>query len=85
MRERLRLARELHDTLAHSMMAMLTEIRGRATAADLPVLVLTADTTREATHRALRLGANDFLTKPLDAVEASALGSGMSCLSEGDR
>lgn len=27
MRERLRLARELHDTLAHSMMAMLTEIR----------------------------------------------------------
>ncbi|HYP83646.1 histidine kinase [Variovorax sp.] len=26
-RERLRLARELHDTLAHSMMAMLTEIR----------------------------------------------------------
>ena len=27
MRERLRMARELHDTLAHSMMAMLTEIR----------------------------------------------------------
>lgn len=27
MRERLRLARDLHDTLAHSMMAMLTEIR----------------------------------------------------------
>ena len=26
-RERLRMARELHDTLAHSMMAMLTEIR----------------------------------------------------------
>jgi signal transduction histidine kinase len=26
-RERLRIARELHDTLAHSMMAMLTEIR----------------------------------------------------------
>ncbi|MBS0339146.1 MAG: histidine kinase, partial [Proteobacteria bacterium] len=26
-RERLRLARDLHDTLAHSMMAMLTEIR----------------------------------------------------------
>ncbi|KAF1067356.1 histidine kinase [Variovorax sp.] len=27
MRERLRMARDLHDTLAHSMMAMLTEIR----------------------------------------------------------
>jgi len=48
---------------------VLTELRRRATAADLPVLVLTADTTREATHRALALGANDFLTKPLDAGE----------------
>ena len=27
MRERLRLARDLHDTLAHSMMALLTQIR----------------------------------------------------------
>jgi signal transduction histidine kinase len=49
--------------------AVLAEIRRRGTAAELPVLVLTADTTREATHRALELGANDFLTKPLDAAE----------------
>ena len=49
--------------------AVLVEIRRRGTAAELPVLVLTADTTREATHRALELGANDFLTKPLDAAE----------------
>jgi signal transduction histidine kinase len=49
--------------------AALAELRRRATAADLPVLVLTADTTREATHRALQLGGNDFLTKPLDATE----------------
>src|SRR4051794_29416329 len=49
--------------------AVLTELRLRAQAADLPVLVLTADTTRDATHRALSLGASDFLTKPLDAVE----------------
>jgi signal transduction histidine kinase len=48
---------------------VLSELRTRATAADLPVLVLTADMTREATHRALGLGANDFLTKPLDASE----------------
>src|SRR5689334_3418025 len=46
---------------------VLTELRRRATAPELPVLVLTADMTREATHRALRLGANDFLTKPLEA------------------
>jgi signal transduction histidine kinase len=49
--------------------ATLAELRRRASAADLPVLVLTADTTRQATHRALELGANDFLTKPLDAPE----------------
>jgi putative two-component system response regulator len=35
----------------------------------VPVLVLTADTTREAKRRALSAGAADFLTKPLDAAE----------------
>jgi signal transduction histidine kinase len=49
--------------------AALAELRRRASSADLPVLVLTADTTRQATHRALELGANEFLTKPLDATE----------------
>lgn len=36
----------------------------------LPVLVLTADATQQARHRALALGAKDFLTKPFDNVEA---------------
>ena len=35
----------------------------------LPILVLTADTTRQARQRALELGAMDFLTKPLDPTE----------------
>lgn len=35
----------------------------------LPVLVLTADVTRDARERALRAGASDFLTKPFDATE----------------
>jgi EAL domain-containing protein (putative c-di-GMP-specific phosphodiesterase class I) len=35
----------------------------------LPVLVLTADTTKDAVNRALLLGARDFLTKPFDATE----------------
>lgn len=35
----------------------------------LPVVVLTADATREARHRALALGAHDFLTKPFDITE----------------
>jgi putative two-component system response regulator len=35
----------------------------------LPVIVLTADTTRVARNSALLLGADDFLTKPLDRTE----------------
>lgn len=35
----------------------------------LPVLVITADATREARQRALTMGANDFLTKPFDGTE----------------
>ncbi len=35
----------------------------------LPVLVLTADTTDAARHRALDAGAKDFLTKPLERSE----------------
>src|SRR6266850_1451107 len=35
----------------------------------VPVLVLTADTTREALRRALLAGAHDYLTKPLEVQE----------------
>jgi DNA-binding response OmpR family regulator len=35
----------------------------------LPIVVLTADTTRRSRERALSLGANDFLTKPFDQQE----------------
>jgi len=35
----------------------------------VPVIVLTADVTAEAKQRALAAGANDFLTKPFEALE----------------
>lgn len=35
----------------------------------LPIIVLTADATRDARYRALSLGATDFLTKPFDETE----------------
>lgn len=36
---------------------------------NLPVLVLTADVTTRARHRALSMGARDFITKPIDQTE----------------
>jgi diguanylate cyclase (GGDEF)-like protein len=49
---------------------LLAALRDRATAGEyLPVLVLTADTTRETRDRALSSGAKDFLTKPLERTE----------------
>ncbi len=36
---------------------------------NLPVLVVTADGATEARHRALSMGARDFITKPIDQAE----------------
>ena len=49
--------------------AVLSALRERWTSTDLPVIVLTADNTLEASGRALGLGANDFLLKPLQPTE----------------
>ena len=35
----------------------------------LPILVVTADVSRAARQKALTLGANDFITKPVDAID----------------
>lgn len=49
---------------------VLRRLRGvRSRMGFLPVIVLTADTGRAARNSALLLGADDFLTKPLDRVE----------------
>jgi len=49
---------------------LLARLRGiEDTGGYLPVLVFTADVTGEARHKALALGATDFLTKPGDPAE----------------
>ena len=49
---------------------ILTRLRGvRDSLGYSPVVILTADTSRLARNSALVLGADDFLTKPLDREE----------------
>lgn len=48
---------------------VLGRIRRFAAGSYLPVLVLTGDTSSVARNRALTEGAQDFLTKPVDAIE----------------
>ena len=50
---------------------VLTQIQEFAAGGYLPVMVLTADTTTATRERALAQGAQDFLTKPIDATEAT--------------
>ena len=50
--------------------AVLEQLRAVSPEASaLPVLVVTADITAEARHRALALGARDVVTKPFDAAD----------------
>jgi putative two-component system response regulator len=52
-------------------LSLIAEIRARTASDDyLPILVLTADRSREASRRALAAGAMDFLTKPPRTAEA---------------
>jgi len=48
---------------------LLANLRASHSLTELPVIVLTADTEREASQRAFEAGASDFVTKPLDGTE----------------
>ena len=48
---------------------VLRAIRADAASRSIPVFILSADATEEATHRALENGADRYLTKPFDLTE----------------
>jgi len=50
----------------------MRRLRGLAGRADVPVVMVTADTESAVRHKALELGAQDFLNKPVDKVELTA-------------
>jgi len=49
--------------------AVMEQLQPQMTDDAVPILILTADATTAARHKALAQGAKDFLTKPLDEIE----------------
>ncbi len=47
----------------------IAQVRALPDAHDVPIIMVTADDERQVRHRALDLGATDFLTKPVDPTE----------------
>lgn len=47
----------------------IQRLRSHPTGTEIPVVMVTACDEREVRHRALRLGATDFLSKPVDEAE----------------
>lgn len=60
-------------------MRLLREVPGRA---EVPVIMITANDQKQLRYRALDLGANDFLTKPVDKVEFLARTRNMLVVNE---
>lgn len=65
--------------------AFIERFRTLPDRADTPVLMLTGDSHRDVRYRALQAGANDFLTKPVDALELLARVKNMLALRRSER
>jgi putative two-component system response regulator len=52
---------------------------------EIPILMVTANDQKEVRYRALQGGANDFLNKPVDAMEFSARARNMLALRQGQK
>jgi signal transduction histidine kinase len=79
-RERLKIARDLHDTLAHSMMAMLTEIRflRRLQAHDPASLSAELAHAEELAHEGLKEARSAITQMRVNAVREMGLGEALS-------
>ena len=64
----------------HDGLAFLQEFTLLPGTEDVPVVMLTVSEDRDSRHRALRAGAADFLTKPIDEAELVARSSNLIAL-----
>lgn len=62
---------DLHLPDAHGL-SVLTSLKSDPRVADIPVIVLSADTSRDQVRRTLEAGAAGFLAKPIDLKELFA-------------
>ena len=83
-RERLKIARDLHDTLAHSMMAMLAEIRllKRISAADPEALGEELARAEEAAHEGLKEARDAIARMRFNPVRDAGLGAALGDLAK---
>jgi signal transduction histidine kinase len=79
-RERLTIARDLHDTLAHSMMAMLSEIRflRRLQAHDPSAVPAELAHAEEVAHEGLKEARNAITQMRVNTVRETGLGPALS-------
>ena len=64
---------------------LIRELRSQAHTRDIPIMMLTASSDQKLRYQALELGANDFLSKPIDAMEVKARARNMLGIRLGQR
>ena len=66
-------------------LSLLRALRAHPRTRDVPMMMITALDDRDIRYQALETGANDYLTKPLDAPEVRARVRNMLAVSDGQR
>ena len=66
-------------------LSLLRALRAHPRTRDVPMMMITALEDRDIRYQALETGANDYLTKPLDAPEVRARVRNMLAVSDGQR
>ena len=56
---------------------LISLMRGEETLKDIPIVVITTEGAAEDRERALSLGANEYLTKPIQANQVLSLARGL--------
>ncbi|HPU53377.1 MAG TPA: response regulator [Burkholderiaceae bacterium] len=66
-------------------LSFIRELRADPARVDVPILMITASHENDTRYEALTIGANDFLTKPVDRIEFLARSRNMLALRQGQK